>query len=86
MAPKRATPNDPPTERKNVAVEVATPMLARLRVVLDDEHEHLHHEADADSDDRHVHGREPGRGSHAELREQEHPDDGTAVPTIGKTL
>ena len=26
MAPKMATPKEPPTERKKVAVEVATPM------------------------------------------------------------
>ena len=26
IAPKIATPNEPPTERKNVAVDVATPM------------------------------------------------------------
>ena len=29
IVPKIATPNEPPTERKNVAVEVATPMSAR---------------------------------------------------------
>ncbi len=66
MAPKIATPNEPPTERKNVAVEVATPMSCGSRVVLDDEHEHLHHEPDADTDDEHVRGREPGSGADTE--------------------
>ena len=75
IAPKIATPNEPPIERKNVAVAVATPMFSRLGVVLDDEHEHLHHEADADADDEHVDGREPRRRAGAEAREQEHADD-----------
>jgi hypothetical protein len=43
IAPKRATPNEPPTERKNVAVDVTTPMSCGRASVLDDQHQHLHH-------------------------------------------
>jgi hypothetical protein len=70
-----ATPNEPPTERKKVAVDVATPISRGADVVLHDEHEHLHDEADADADDGHVHRREPRRGSDAEPRQQVHADD-----------
>ena len=84
IAPKIATPNEPPIERKNVAVAVATPMFARLGVVLDDEHEHLHDEADADADDEHVDGREPGLRCRRSRRESRNmPTTRIPVPAIG---
>ena len=75
MVPKIATPNAPPTERKNVAVEVATPMSCGRTSFWTTRIEHLHDEPDADPDDEHVDGGEPGGGPDLQPREQVHADD-----------
>ena len=54
IAPKIATPNEPPIWRKNVADEVATPISRGEHGVLHGEHEHLHHDAEAEAEHEHA--------------------------------
>ena len=88
MAPKTATPNDPPIDRKNVALEVAVPRCSCGGDVHDDHDEHLHDEADAESDDEHVEAPETRSGvftcivaSRKQARPRSEPH-----PMIGKIL
>ena len=49
-APNSATPTEPPTDRKKVTVEVATPEVGDRRLVLGGQDQDLHDQADADAE------------------------------------
>ncbi len=87
MDRKIAVPSEPPTCRKNVVDEVATPMSRGVDGVLHGQHDRLHVQAEAGAEDDHVEVGLPQRGVGADAGQQQQPDD-EQRPTrsIGKIL
>ena len=85
IAPKTAMPNEPPTERKNVAAEVATPRSPRPRV-LHRYHQHLDYQAQAEPEHEEVEIVTTVTWSPTTCDSSYIHTASSPVPTIGKIL
>ena len=86
-APRIATPNEPPSDRKNVADGRAGAQVAHVDRVLHGEDQRLHAQAEADADHHHVDERHPERACPPASRvNSSMPASSTTEPATGNHL